>query len=53
MAVFRKWIEDGLETCGEIADEMGLSKGSVSKMAKRGEHEGWLKKGKGRTYALA
>lgn len=53
MAVFRNWIEDGLETCGEIADEMGLSRGAVSKMAKRGEREGWLKKGNGRTYALA
>lgn len=51
MAIFRQWIEDGLESCSEIAEEMGLSKGTVSKMAKRAEREGWLKNS-GRKYIV-
>jgi putative DNA primase/helicase len=43
MGIFLQWIRDGLETCGEIADEMGLSKGQVSKLAKRAEKAGSLK----------
>ena len=35
LILFRQWIEDGLDTCGEIAEEMGLSKGQVSKLAKK------------------
>ena len=44
LILFRQWIEDGLDTCGEIAEEMGLSKGQVSKLAKKAEKAGWLKK---------
>jgi hypothetical protein len=44
LVLFRQWIEDGVETCGEIAEEMGLSKGQVSKLAKKAEKAGWLKK---------
>jgi putative DNA primase/helicase len=51
LAVFRSWIEDGLETCGDIASEMGISKGSVSKLAKRAQKAGWLAH-KGRRYVL-
>ena len=51
LTLFRQWIEDGLETCGEIAEEMGLSKGQVSKLAKKAENAGWLKK-VGRRYQL-
>lgn len=42
MTIFLKWVEDGLDTCGEVADEMGLSNGQVSKMAKRAEKSGLL-----------
>jgi AAA domain len=52
MDVFRQWIEDGLTSAQDIACEMGVSKGTVSKMAKRAIDSGWLKKN-GREYALA
>ena len=52
MDVFRQWIEDGLASAQDIACEMGVSKGTVSKIAKRGIDSGWLKKN-GREYALA
>ena len=51
LQVFRQWIEDGLTGASDIADEMGLSKGQVSKLAKKGIAAGWLKK-LGRGYAL-
>ena len=51
MQVFRQWIEDGLESAEDIAREMGVSKGTVSKMAKRAMADGWLKKN-GRRYAI-
>lgn len=50
--VFRQWIEDGLTSAEDIAREMNISKGTVSKMAKRAIEAGWLTK-KGRQYALA
>lgn len=49
--LFRQWIEDGLTTATEIADEMGISNGQVSKLAKKAILAGWLKK-EGRGYAL-
>jgi len=49
--VFRQLIENGLTGATDIADEMGISKSQVSKMAKRAEAEGWLKKN-GREYAF-
>lgn len=49
--VFRQWIEGGLTSATDIADEMGISKGQVSKLAQRAIAEGWLKKD-GREYAL-
>ena len=51
MAILLQWISDGLNTCGEIAEEMGLSKGQVSKLAKRAEREGRLTK-HGRNYSI-
>ncbi|MDR1011573.1 MAG: AAA family ATPase [Opitutaceae bacterium] len=51
MVIFRQWIEDGLTNCGEIAEEMGVTRGTVSKMATRAIREGWLSK-KGREYAI-
>ena len=50
--VLRQWVSDGLTGAEDIAREMGLSKGTVSKMAKRAMEEGWLRK-EGREYALA
>jgi hypothetical protein len=49
--VFKQWIRDGLTSCSDIAEEMGLTKGTVSKLAKRGQDAGWLKI-TARTYAL-
>jgi hypothetical protein len=49
--MFRQWIEDGLTRATEIAEEMSISKGQVSKLAKRGILAGWLKKS-GQDYAL-
>jgi hypothetical protein len=51
MDVFRQWIEDGLTGAEDIAREMGVSKGTISKMAKKAMEAGWLKKN-GREYAL-
>jgi putative DNA primase/helicase len=51
LQVFRQWVEDGLTSASDIAAEMGLSKGQVSKLAKQGMTAGWLKKD-GREYAL-
>jgi hypothetical protein len=52
MDVFRQWIEHGLTSAEDIAKEMHVSKGTVSKWAKRAIEAGWLGKN-GREYALA
>ncbi len=49
--IFRQWIRDGLDSCSDIAAEMGLTKGMISRMAKRGEADGWLLI-EGRSYRL-
>ena len=49
--IFLQWVQDGLTTCSEIAEEMGLSKGTVSKMATKLIGQGRLKMN-GRQYAL-
>ncbi len=51
LQVFRKWIEDGVTDCSQLAEEMKVSKGTISKWAAKGFREGWLKKD-GRDYAL-
>lgn len=51
LKTLRRWIEDGLTGADDIAQEMGLSKGTVSKMARRAMDEGWLRKN-GREYEL-
>jgi hypothetical protein len=51
MEVLRQWIENGLTGAEDIAKEMGISKGTVSKMAKAAMTEGWLGK-RGREYVL-
>jgi DNA-binding MarR family transcriptional regulator len=42
MDIFRQHIEDGLDSATEIVGEMGVTKGYVSKLAKRAVDEGWL-----------
>jgi RecA-family ATPase len=51
IAIFRELVETGLTSATDIAEEMGSSKGQVSKLANKGIQEGWLKK-EGRDYAL-
>jgi DNA-binding MarR family transcriptional regulator len=47
--VLRQHIdEDGLESATEIAEEMAVTKGYVSKLAKRAANEGWLSISKGK-----
>jgi len=36
------WVRGGLESCKDIADEMTVSKGQVSKLAKRAEKQGLI-----------
>ena len=48
---FRQWVGDGLTSAEDIAREMGISKGTVSRLAKKGLEAGWLVK-RGREYAL-
>jgi len=47
--IFRELIEDGLTNCKDIAEEMGITKGQVSKLATKAFADGWLKKN-GRDY---
>jgi hypothetical protein len=51
LTVLIEWVRNGITSASEIADEMGLSKGQVSKMATRAIQLGKLKK-VGRDYAL-
>lgn len=51
MDVFRRYIEDGVTECSQLAEEMRVSKGTISKWATKAIREGWLKK-KGREYQL-
>ena len=48
LATLRQLVADGVTTCADLAEEMGVSKATVSKMAKRAG----LVKGRGREYAL-
>ena len=49
--MFRELIEDGLTNCKDLAEEMDITKGQVSKLACKAIAAGWLKKD-GRDYAL-
>jgi AAA domain len=51
IVLFRQMIDDGLDTCTAIAEEMGVSNGLVSRFATEAEKQGWLAK-KGRKYVL-
>ncbi|HEV2454214.1 MAG TPA: AAA family ATPase [Verrucomicrobiae bacterium] len=49
--ILRECVEDGLTSATDIAAEMEISKGMVSRLAARAIKDGWLKKD-GRDYAL-
>jgi putative DNA primase/helicase len=51
MDVFRRCIEDGVTENGQLAEEMQVSKGTISKWAKKAMSEGWLRKAD-REYVL-
>ena len=44
LQVFRQLLEEGLTRNEEIAQEMGVTSGTVSKMAKKAIDAGWLQK---------
>ena len=48
LAMLRQLVADGVTSCADLAEELGVTKGAVSKMAKRAG----LVKGTGREYAL-
>jgi hypothetical protein len=48
---FRHWVEVGLTSATDIANEMKISKGQASKLAKMAMDQGWLRR-KGREYEL-
>ena len=41
--VFRQQVEEGLDSATDIAEEMGISKGYASKLAKKAVDQGWLR----------
>jgi hypothetical protein len=51
LSVLIDWVATGLDSASDIAEEMGISKGQVSKMANRAINAGLLVKD-GRKYAL-
>ena len=51
LVVFRRLIEGGVTECSQLAEEMRVSKGTISKWAHGAIKEGWLQKD-GREYKL-
>ena len=49
--VLRQLIEAGVTECNQLAQEMRVTPGTISKWAKKGMKEGWLRK-KGREYEI-
>ena len=49
MDIFEQCLREGLNNCGDIAEEMGCKSSKVSKMAAKAEKAGWLTKD-GRNY---
>jgi len=52
LVTLRTHIENGLDTCTMIAEEMGVTNGYVSQLAKHAMCEGWLRKN-GRKYEIS
>jgi hypothetical protein len=42
LQIFIDLVTDGLDSCSDIAQEMGVTKGTVSKLAKKAEREGLI-----------
>jgi hypothetical protein len=51
LGIFRSHIQNGLDTCTMIAEEMDITPGYVSKLATQGVKEGWMEI-KNRKYVL-
>ena len=51
LELFRQCIEEGVTDCTELAEELKVSRGTISKWAKKAINAGWLKKNK-RSYEL-
>ncbi len=51
LSIFRSHVENGLETCNAIAEEMNVTAGYVSQLAIQAQKQGWLKK-EGRKYVI-
>jgi predicted transcriptional regulator len=49
--VLRQLIEDGVTECNQLAQEMRVTPGTISKLAKKAMKDNWLRK-KGREYEL-
>ena len=49
--IFRHLIETGVDTCTNVSDLMGVTKGFVSQLAAIAIKEGWLELA-GRRYAI-
>jgi len=45
--VFRQLIEEGVTECSDLAEEMKVSKATISRFAQKGKAAGWLKMGRG------
>jgi len=50
--VLRQLIEDGITENSQLAQEMRVTPGTISKWAKKAMKEGWLRKGKNREYEI-
>jgi DNA-binding MarR family transcriptional regulator len=53
LELFRQYIEEGVTDCSELSEEMKVSRGTISKWAKKAMDAGWLTKGEGRRYKLS
>jgi hypothetical protein len=51
LGIFRSHIENGLDTCTMIAEEMSVTAGYVSRLATQARKQGWLET-KGRKYVI-
>ena len=49
--IFKQCVIDGLSSCTDIAIDMGISKGMISRLAKKGVQERWLEI-RGREYFI-
>jgi AAA domain len=48
--IFRYLVESGMNQCSDIAEEMKITKGRVSQLARQAENAGWLEIKKGKYF---